>query len=604
MRLEAVLEEAFSAKPEKMTEEAFSANKKAEQALFFALGQLHRDRLQGDDLQSLEQLITLNPDYAGKLTARSTNILKFTDLLFDAFVEDAGLDEELSDKLFLFRFVTAQSLLLDSGFFQDTAIFSLQLMDSIGEWLIGWTRALGKTAEKALQRLDTLAFLLGSVDDAISIERTVSTFNEATEKELNRAALLEKRVCESELGVMETRRARRTVDTLINRLTKGSSLRRHAILFIHGPLRDALYMLLLKHDAQSQEWKRAVKIVEELVVSLTPQNDATAKQRIYQIIPKLPQHLERLVGNVCTEADMEHWLGGLEELHMRVLRGLPLDTEELGCEEVVPLSFLDELNDINTSVSSALLAKAEAVQPGQWMIYTNDRGEDIRCKLALRLEETQQVLFVNAQGAKCLEKSLEEFAYDLSVQNFVLLESKQLMTRCKKQAIPDFIQYYRLEEEQKEQEQQLEKERQLAQEKAQREAEELAEKNRLANLQRMKMEKLEREKREREDKLREEERLQSQDSSEFEETYRKVCLFKIGSWFEFKTEQGIQKHKLAVLIASTKKLIFVNKTGVKVGTYSFDEFAHMMLEGNVILTEEADQFEHSLARVIKTLRKE
>lgn len=604
MQVETVLEEAFATGNGLLDEAQQLANKKADQQLFTRLLMMHRERIREDDMQSLEQLLVLNPEYEAFLTERSRHILKFTDLLFQAFMDTACLDDTLLERLYIFRFFTAQSMLLDSGFFRDVGQHPMALLDDIGSWLIGWQPALGKAAEKSIQRINSFLELLGSADDAIAIERMVSTFIEATKKEAGRASLLEQRVCDSEKGVMETRRARRAVDTFINRITTGVRLPRHAILFMHGPLRDGLYMLLLKHDASSSEWKRAARTAEDLVFSLIPNTDSATRQRIYQVIPKLPAALENLVSGVCSPHDLEDWLGGLENLHMMVLRGMPLEDDEIGCEDVTPLSFLDELKDISTSISANLLEKAEAVEPGQWMIYTNDRGDDLRCKLALKLPETRQVLFVNAQGAKCLEKSIEAFAYDLSVKDFVLLEQAQLMSRCRKQVISEFIQFYQKAEVKKAEAEKEALEKEQARLKAQREAEELAEKNRLAHLQRMKMEKLEREKQERQQQIENEKRLESQQTSEFDEVYRKVCLLKIGSWFEFQTENGVQKYKLAVLIGSTKKLIFVNKTGVKVGTYSFDDFAHRLLEGKVVMLEEADAFEHSLARVIKTLRKD
>jgi hypothetical protein len=78
----------------------------------------------------------------------------------------------------------------------------------------------------------------------------------------------------------------------------------------------------------------------------------------------------------------------------------------------------------------------------------------------------------------------------------------------------------------------------------------------------------------------------------------------VGAWFEFRNESGVKtRAKLAAHIKSADKLIFVNRTGVKIDEKSTLGVAHALKNGEVTLIEDSQLFDRALENVIGNLRK-
>ena len=78
----------------------------------------------------------------------------------------------------------------------------------------------------------------------------------------------------------------------------------------------------------------------------------------------------------------------------------------------------------------------------------------------------------------------------------------------------------------------------------------------------------------------------------------------VGTWMEFCNDQGVKtRSKLAAHIKSADKLIFVNRTGVKIDEKSTMGFAHALRGGDVIILEDSQLFDRALQNVIGNLRK-
>ncbi len=84
----------------------------------------------------------------------------------------------------------------------------------------------------------------------------------------------------------------------------------------------------------------------------------------------------------------------------------------------------------------------------------------------------------------------------------------------------------------------------------------------------------------------------------------KAKQLNVGAWFEFRNDNGLKtRAKLAAHIKSADKLIFVNRTGVKIDEKSTLGVAHALKNGEVSLIEDSQLFDRALENVIGNLRK-
>jgi len=62
--------------------------------------------------------------------------------------------------------------------------------------------------------------------------------------------------------------------------------------------------------------------------------------------------------------------------------------------------------------------------------------------------------------------------------------------------------------------------------------------------------------------------------------------------------------RIAVIYASTGKMVIVDKSGLRVGEFLKPELVQLIKKGQAKILEQSDSFENSLARVIQSLRKD
>ncbi len=76
----------------------------------------------------------------------------------------------------------------------------------------------------------------------------------------------------------------------------------------------------------------------------------------------------------------------------------------------------------------------------------------------------------------------------------------------------------------------------------------------------------------------------------------------IGSWVEIKLQQDWQRGKLVARLKTSSKMLFVNRTGIKVAEFLEAEFAQALDQGNVRVIENGAIFEKALESVICNLK--
>ena len=151
-----------------------------------------------------------------------------------------------------------------------------------------------------------------------------------------------------------------------------------------------------------------ITVTRTLISSFQPAGDEVETQTLYRIIPQLKDKLGKLLASLAHSPEQrEAELALIEDEHVKILKGEPLDC--------VPCDLIDNTNPLsapNTAISKGLLKPVTKLESGQWFLQQQD--EEQRLRLAIKLEDAQQLLFVNMLGGKAGQYSFEEFAYQLS----------------------------------------------------------------------------------------------------------------------------------------------------------------------------------------------
>ncbi len=478
----------------------------------------------------------------------------------------------------------------------------------------GYQPELGRAGEKLLNELQPLWRPLENHDWPAALALAEAQW----QQERHRLQRLEQRLIDSERGLLANRRAQQQAARVINRALAGKRLSEAMLTYMHDVWYAELQWCFLQFGEASPEWQRRLDLTMRLVDSLQdPGENLERRQQLYALIPELGAELrETLSTHAPEQSILNQQLALIEMHHLAILKGRALPSEPCAL-----IANNDPWADSSTTVSRDLLQKAEALELGTWFLLRGGGGDnsdngDSRIKLALKMDDTAQLLFVNRVGVRALQKSIEEFAYLLAIDIVAPLPSPNHARVLLRQLFAQLLQRdaerqrARVEEAKRlaaEQQRAVEEElrRRAAREKAIAEAAELA----AAQARAAAQEKLETEQRAREQEQLRRRAVQEEQPGDNDKRLRSAkqnaTLIAIGSWVELHDEVGdMQRLKLAVKLPSSGKLIFVDREGIRRAEFERDAFAEKLLEGSARVLNAGPQFEDTLARVVGSLRRD
>ncbi|MFT4797149.1 MAG: hypothetical protein ACJAYE_001129 [Candidatus Azotimanducaceae bacterium] len=473
----------------------------------------------------------------------------------------------------------------------------LMILDSLNQGMIGWTEGLGAGSNKLHSVFnDAIEKLLSNDTDFEALLVEVAAF---MSKESDKIRRLEERLAASETGLVRSKQAKVLAANLINKKAKNKVATTSLSEFLRGPWYDSIQLLVNEKGIHSEAWRRANALTETLLWTYQPidneREDAEQeKQRLYRLIEHLPQEIRELLVALQHSTDIaESALDTLEVDHVGIVSGVPPNYIEF---EPIPSEAIES----RSTVSRVLLRRVNELSSGQW--FSHVEGDQVQLiKLVLKLDDVNQLLFTNRNGMKVMQKSFDEFAYDLSSHVVKSINPDAVFSSTfntyYQGLIDEFRKHRQLIADRKAEVDRLDQDRKKAQIKAQDEARQLgfareeAERNRQEAIKtsRLRNARAEAEKFENADVL-----------AEF---ITIVASLGTGAMIRLPDATGQKQDcKLAVRIAAADKMIFVDQAGMKAGDYKTQQLVELLVAGQAELGDVGDEFEDTLAAVVSKLR--
>jgi hypothetical protein len=503
------------------------------------------------------------------------------------------------------------------------------LFGAVHALTVGFQPELGRAAERAL---DELAVTLNTSLSAADWQQAATAIIGLQASEQLRLQRIEQRLVETAQGQWRSQRARQQAAQLLNRCMAGKKIAADIVDWLQGEWFGELQWCLLQHGDSGSAWQRFGEVTLALVASLQPPSDEPgARQTLYAQIPQVTANLRELLAERApSTAALDATLERIEQQHLIVLKGRQPATSAF------QLIATDNLWFAEISLSRELLARVDALAPGQWFVLREE--PDRRVKLILKQDEAGQLLFVNQLGIKALQISTEEFAYRLASDMALPLPQqsagRQALARALREAAKEhaeqLIEKQRVrdqsaaqtraetEAEQQRQGEALQRQREAVRQRVEVEAREralarakaAAEARALAEEETARIERAAAEEQQAREleiaRRRQAQAQQTGDNSQRQRLARQqATMLAIGHWIELHDEKGqLQRLKLAVKLPSSGKLIFVDREGVRRADLTREQLVASLLDGSAHIREQGPQFEDTLARVVNGLRRD
>ncbi|EIK43389.1 hypothetical protein O59_003787 [Cellvibrio sp. BR] len=520
----------------------------------------------------------------------------------------------------------------DDRFYSDINHPLRRTLESILPAASHWYARDAKPSQQFYDRISSLLnTLMAHWQNKTAPESALSEFSQWLASEDKRAALLESRLCETELGNQKLTLAQTRVVTLIN----NHLAQRPLPLDLHSAITLSLkselqYWAFNTPAAALSElplWVHWQRILPSLGQLFSHGNIQVDDQQLYSQIPALLTELERSLAHTTSNTQAYQQL--VDQLSQCLMMAIQKQPQEIALFPALPLP--DGQTTAKTKVPLALLQATETVKLGDWIVMRGDDQEAIRCKLALKDANLDQLLFVDHTGRKVMSKTNKDFALCLStglaqplqLTPLGMIIEQQLTAlitqanQCvkvqllkQKQKAEALVRAFMAEQEAlkeaAERERQAEQARlqaeldarQAAAHKAMAEARLLAnEQQRRAAEQAAEQARL----------TREREAAQAAEALQREQTAATTANeLQVGAWLEINnasTAPGLRA-KLSVIIGATGKYIFADQVGRKVAEYSREQLVQQLISGELKVLRNGDNFEEQLAKVIRGLRRD
>jgi hypothetical protein len=582
-----------------------------------------QDILQGNVAQ-LEQLFRSAAAPSPVANLRSTTAEKLCAFLLKGEQFDLSFAPQLS----ALQHALHQQIAQDDSFYCNAEHPLRHAIQTIISRCSTWYARDSKTSQQFLEKLSELiqACVRGEPSNLRAVQHEFQRWIESEDK---RSAMLETRLCETEINHFKMLSAEARVVDLINAALAFKLFPQELTAGIASILKSELLHSFFVAGSDSpfwKKWQRLLPLLGKAFVTINMQERSEEdEQTLYRNIPVLLNELElSLAINTSNSDNYRQWVDGLSEQLMLAIKKQPIQ-----CTAFVALTYPEGHSNLNTRVTADVLQQTNILQQGDWILFSGENGQTIRCKLALKSAEIDQLLFVDHTGRKVMHKSIKDFSVCLSTGIAKKLTPLNLEETIAK-IIQALIDLYLQKQAQLNAQQQARQAKDLAEAELQHQTEQRRKQETEAeNKQKIVAKLVERqaaaqkalaeaatiaeERGRRATELKyEQNRIQLQlEAEQVAENLQRVQLANIhisslnlGARVELVINNEPVRCKLAVIIAATGKYIFADNLGRKIAELQREQLVQALLDNQLTLINNGNSFDDQLVKVIRGLRKD
>jgi len=508
-----------------------------------------------------------------------------------------------------------------------------QLIDLLKNRSSSWYPRESKSSQQFLEKLITL---INNIEQGAreKINTVSKEFQDWLAAEDKRSAMLESRLCETEINSFKTLSAECQVLDFINSALAQKPFPVDLQTGVTATLKSELLHSYFTAGGDNPFWKTWQRLLPSLgkVFSTIAASEMSAEdsQILYRTIPALLNELERSTNiPISNPESYRQWVEDLSEQLMLTIKKQPIH-----CDIFPSLKYPDGFSNLNTRVTADLLQQSNDIKEGEWILFQNENKQIIRCKLALKNSETNQLLFVDNTGRKVMNKSMQDFAMCIAtgiakkmtlantedtiakiIQALIDLQGQkktQVLEQKNTSAAKPHADTAQLQIQERIQTE-LKRKQEHDDEEKQRVVQELSARRAAAQKALAEAAAIAEERAQRAAELvlkQERERLQLEAEQAAENLQRiqlaniNISALNLGARVELIQNGEAVRCKLAVIIAATGKYIFSDNIGRKIAEFQREQLVQALLNNQLTLLNNGDSFDNQLAKVIRGLRKD
>ncbi|CAI2795105.1 MULTISPECIES: DUF1631 domain-containing protein [Pseudomonas fluorescens group] len=361
----------------------------------------------------LEQLLTRVSVKSGKsrvVEAADEDVINLIALLFEFILNDRAIPHAFKALIGRLQIPMLKVAVVDKSFFSHPSHPARRLLNEIAAAAMGSSPRddyqrdhLYLRIEQVVQRL-----LNEFVEDPAIFSQLLAEFSAFTADERRRSDLLEQHTRDAEAGRVRTEAARQRVADVLNKRLLGKVLPRPVVQFLQQAWSQVLLLASLKHGEQSVQWQAGLRTMDELIWSVSLQQDTEAGRHLLEQLPGLLKALrDGLTSAAFDPFSTREFFVRLQALHVQAPEGVD---ELIEVREPFVLSATSSDQVIDLPDNDPDLLRAHQLKVGGWVVFQEDGANALRCKLTAIMAPAHTYIFTSRTGLKVLEKSAGQLA--------------------------------------------------------------------------------------------------------------------------------------------------------------------------------------------------
>jgi hypothetical protein len=359
-----------------------------------------------------------------------SDIIDVVTMLFELVLEERAISDPMKVLIARLQIPVLKVALLDPSFFDSIEHPARRLVNNLARASIGWRGEPDPGKDAFYAKVSSIVDrVLGEFNRDLGVFTELDReFTRYVEEEQRGARVAEERAAQITRGREQLSLAKRRVAEEIDaRLQAGKPPAAVVKALLDEAWRDVLLLIYLRQGTDSDAWREALQLAEDLLWSTRPKDTFEERQELLQRIPEILRRLrEGLKGISFDQHRMTTLLKELQGAHIACLRSrsTPVTSGDLAESEAV--SRPEEKNQKLLEVTEEAVDRpaerleepsyqqAAELPVGSWLDLTGADGRVSRAKLSWKSGVSDLCVLVDRRGVKVQELDLSQLAGMLS----------------------------------------------------------------------------------------------------------------------------------------------------------------------------------------------
>jgi hypothetical protein len=347
--------------------------------------------------------------------AEDMQIIDLVGMLFEYMLSDDNLPSSIKALLSYLHTPFLKIAFIDKDFFEQVNHPARLLLNSMAEAAVKWVGNDGSDEYEFYEKIKLIVSkILEEFENDVRIfAELLMEFSGYTKKISRRQDLLERRALEKVQGEEKLKEVKIRVNDAVRSRTDGQDIPSAVLLLLLQPWSDYLAFILLRYGEESDSWKRANQVVDDVLWSIKPKEKSTEKARQMELHDFL--HTELETGFETIGYDQAKSTKLIEALFS--LQKMALQSKKV---EPAPAPMRDKLESMAaekagkpkanepkaTPEEQRMVENLKMIEFGTWFEFEGGK----RLKVAWYNSKTLHYMLVDQMGKKVAMKSGLELA--------------------------------------------------------------------------------------------------------------------------------------------------------------------------------------------------